>query len=68
VVNCFKDVKDQSVASRLRRAHEKCGWKGLYFGGVAFKGQQVYHPEQEEGTPEVQSIAIIQDDDEFTIE
>eukprot|EP01102_Stenamoeba_stenopodia_P000922 TRINITY_DN10844_c0_g1_i1.p1 TRINITY_DN10844_c0_g1~~TRINITY_DN10844_c0_g1_i1.p1 ORF type:complete len:380 (+),score=75.28 TRINITY_DN10844_c0_g1_i1:25-1140(+) len=56
VVSCFKNVVDQQVAKRIRSAQVKSGWKGLYFGGVAFKGQQAYHPDQEEGTPEAQLV------------
>lgn len=33
-------VEEQVEADRIQEAREKSGWKGLYFGGVAFKYQR----------------------------
>jgi hypothetical protein len=30
----------QPAGERFKKARERAGWKGLYFGGVAFKGQR----------------------------
>ena len=42
VDNAFIDETraDQPMAERLLAAREKSAWHGLYFGGVAFKGQR----------------------------
>jgi hypothetical protein len=33
-------IEAQEIADRVAAAREKSGWSGLYFGGVAFKGQR----------------------------
>jgi hypothetical protein len=43
----LKGLNEQTVAARMRDARIKSGFNGLYFGGVAFKGQPMYHPKQD---------------------
>jgi adenine phosphoribosyltransferase len=36
-----RDMDDQPEAAEILAVKEKCGWKGLYFGGTAFKKQRM---------------------------
>ena len=39
-----KDVDHQDEAKTILQTKEQCGWKGMYFGGTAFKKQRYVDP------------------------
>ena len=39
-------IEYQPEAAEIEKVRTKCGWKGLYFGGTAFKKQREVNPEK----------------------
>lgn len=54
----LKGLSEQTIAARMRDARMKSGFSGLYFGGVAFKGQPMYHPKQDSGEDPLPEKAV----------